>query len=401
MKFALDLMEVLVFRGRALRSLALSRNIVSGAALFATGIVAFAVIRSRVYSALRAAEGLTAGGFPLYDVAVALLFVLAAYIPAVVSLSNAMAGDGLGFSVTTEEYRAHAGVLLSLWGALFLLTAPVQWVLPHFVVLVPGLLTISVARLLLTVALSVYTVWAIRSLNHLDLLPATGVFMVSWLTWPVFYVLSTFIFALPLFILIPLGYLASRALRSQFRERVRERDLQSHLRSLTANPRDADAHHQLGLICLQRGKLDEAERRFRAAAEVEPDDPDHHYELGRVFEARGDWPRALEEYEQTYRLDPQYRFGDIIREVGKGYLHADRPDKAQEFLDFFLTTRESDPEARYWLAVTLGQLGRPVESRAQLSTILAQARSNPRFFRREHREWLQRARRLLRSPADR
>ncbi len=80
--------------------------------------------------------------------------------------------------------------------------------------------------------------------------------------------------------------------------------------------------------------------------------------------------------------------GDIFREVGKAYLHTGNMDKAIEFLNFFLQTRGSDPEGRYWLAVTLQKLGKPEETRVQLNTILEQARSNPRFFRKENRQWI-------------
>ena len=89
--------------------------------------------------------------------------------------------------------------------------------------------------------------------------------------------------------------------------------------------------------------------------------------------------------------------GDILREVGKGYLHAGNTDKGMEFLKFFLTKRSSDPEGRYWLAVALQESGDIDQVRIQLNTILEQARSNPRFFRKENREWIYKARSLIRD----
>ena len=134
--------------------------------------------------------------------------------------------------------------------------------------------------------------------------------------------------------------------------------------------------------------------------EIDPGDPDCHYFMGRVFEVRGDWSNAAKEYETTYSLNPEYALGDIFREVGKAYLHLDRPDKAIEFLQFFLARRSSDPEGRYWLAVVLQRTGKADEMRIQLNTILDQARSNPRFFRKEHRQWIYRTRILLRGAPD-
>ena len=163
------------------------------------------------------------------------------------------------------------------------------------------------------------------------------------------------------------------------------------------NPRDADAHYQLGLLHYRHRNLDAAQSYFDQALAIEPEDPDYHYFLGRVHEARGNWPSALGEYEATYRLNPEYALGDIFREVGKAYLHEKSLDKAVEFLRFFLSRRSSDPEGRYWLALALLEAGDRSEARVQLNTLLDQARATPRFFRRENREWIHRARVLLRG----
>jgi tetratricopeptide (TPR) repeat protein len=112
----------------------------------------------------------------------------------------------------------------------------------------------------------------------------------------------------------------------------------------------------------------------------------------------GEWPEALEQYEETYRLDPEYGVGDIFREVGKGYLHTGNIEKGMEFLTFFLKKRVSDPEGRFWLAVALKKKGNLEEMRLQLNLILEQARSLPRFFRKKNREWLYLARNMIRNP---
>lgn len=96
-------------------------------------------------------------------------------------------------------------------------------------------------------------------------------------------------------------------------------------------------------------------------------------------------------------MEPEYGHGDIFREVGKSYLHTGKLEKAVEFLKYFLENRASDPEGRYWLAIALQRMGKEDQMRAQLATILEQARSNPRFFRKENREWLYRARVGLRQ----
>src|SRR5205823_3670520 len=91
---------------------------------------------------------------------------------------------------------------------------------------------------------------------------------------------------------------------------------------------------------------------------------------------KGNWPAALEQYEQTYHLNAKYGLGDIFREVGKGYLHTGRLEKAVEFLHFFLDNRSSDPEGRYWVAVAFQKLGQTADMRNQLRTLYYTAVTN-------------------------
>jgi tetratricopeptide (TPR) repeat protein len=192
-------------------------------------------------------------------------------------------------------------------------------------------------------------------------------------------------------------YLGYQWIRGHFASQINERAFQQKLHALTLNPQDADAHYQLGLIHLNRRNLDAARRYFESALKIDPNDPDYHYFLGRACELRGEWTRALEQYEETYRLNPEYGQGDIFREVGKGYLHTGNVEKGMEFLKFFLAKRGSDPEGRYWLAVALQKTGDSEQMRMHLNVIVEQARSSPSFFRKENREWVYRARNMIRN----
>ncbi len=397
MTFLRDLAGVLAFRIRALRALAAGGHIAAGMIFFAVGFLAFTLVRNAVYIGLEESP-LPAGmleSFLRLNLVQILLFVLIAYVPAVIIFSNAIAGDGTGLSFSREEYRAHLSLLLPLWGALFLIAAAVQSFIPFFLVL--SIVEISIPSLFLLLLLLTYTIWAIKELNYLTRVAALGVFVLSWVTLPLFYLLTAFIFALPFFLLIPLFYIVLQRVRAFESGRISERSLQRHLQTLTLNPRDADAHYQLGLIHLKRANRGAAQRYFESALNIEPNDADYHYFLGRVFEANEDWPKALDQYEETYRLKPQYGLGDIFREVGKAYLHTGSIDKAIEFFQFFLRDRGSDPEGRYWLAVALQRSGQIGDMRAELVKVLEQARSSPRFFRKENRKWIYRARMLLRQ----
>ena len=395
-----ELLGILALRPRALRTLASRQAMVPAFLLFVAGFLAFVLVGNLVYAEFQVGTpGLSSfpylGSLLRLNLVQALLFLSLVYVPTVVCLSNAIAGEGLGLTLSRAEYQSHISVLFPLWGLILLITAPIPLLLPQVILADLGMISI---RFLLFISLTLfYTVWAIRELNHISTMAAVSAFVLSWITLPLFYVLIMFLFALPLFIMIPVFYLAFQRFRGFFSGRASEREFQGRLQNLTLNPQDADAQYQLGLIHLKRGNLDTAQIYFERAMKIDPADPDYHYFLGRVFEARGEWDRALEEYEETYRINPDQGLGDIFREVGKAYLHIGKMDKAVEFLSFFLQTRGSDPEGRYWLAVAFERLGQPEEMRVQLNTILEQARSNPRFFRKENRQWILRARRLLKG----
>jgi tetratricopeptide (TPR) repeat protein len=401
MRYLRDSLGLLGFRRRALRALAARGALLPGLAWLTAGFLTFVLVRNSVYSDLQAPipgivnPGLLDSLFQL-NIIQAILFFVLVYVPAIIGLSNAFAGDGLGLTVSRKEYYSHVSALFPLWGLLFVLAAPIQVLAPEFLV-VGIFFGISIGLFALILLIVVYTIWAIRELDYIPYPAAVGVFVVSWFTLPAFYMLVRFLFALPLMLLIPLGYVAVQAIRSFLGNRQREREFRRHLYSLTMNPQDADAHRQLGLLYLDRGNTEAAQQHFESARKIDPRDPEYAYLLGRVFETSGDWERALEQYEETYRLNPEFGLGDVFREVGKGYLHTGKMDKAIEFLRYFLERRGSDPEGRYWLACALDAVGSTEEKRVQLSTILEQARSNPRFFRREKREWINRARQLLRQ----
>jgi tetratricopeptide (TPR) repeat protein len=395
-----ELAGMLAFRTRALRVMAERHALGGGIVFLAAGYLTFMLVRNSVYSVLLETDFVLPGfwgSFFQLNLLQVIFFLSLVYVPTVIVIGNSIAGDGLGLSISREEYQSHASALLPLWGMIFIFAAPAQWLLPQVLVLARGAILISFGLIILIALIAVYSVWAIKELNYLSTTAALGVFALSWLTLPVFFVLSSFLFALPLFVTVPLIYLAFQRWHNLLSAREGDRNLRQQLRLLTINPRDADAHFQLGLLHLKRKNLDAAEKSFGNALAIEPGDADYHYFMGRTHELRSDWSGALEQYEETYRIEPEYGHGDIFREVGKGYMQTGNFDKAVEFLEYFLENRASDPEGRYWLAVALQKMEREDQMRAQLATLLEQARSNPRFFRKENREWLYRARVRLRQ----
>ena len=401
MTFLRDLLGMLAFRTRAIRAQAERQALTPGIVCFCAGYLVYALVRNSVYEAELSfpLSGLIGSFFNL-NLIQAVLFPMLVYIPVVIALSNALSGDGFGLSISRQEYRAHLSALMPLWGMVFLIAAPLQWLAPLPRILEVGEIVeieFSIAALVRWAFILIYTLWAIKQLNYLSGTQSVAVFALSWFTLPVYYILARFVLALPFFIMIPLIYLGYQWIRGHMVSQTNEHAFQQNLHTLTLNPQDADAHYQLGLIHLKRRNLEAARRYFESALKIDAGDPEYHYSLGRVHELKGEWAPALEHYEETYRLNPEYGLGDIFREVGKGYLHTGSVEKGMEFLRFFLSKRGSDPEGRYWLAMALQKTGDFPQMRAQLNTIVEQVRLNPRFFRKENREWIYRARNMIRN----
>src|SRR5262249_57936513 len=79
--------------------------------------------------------------------------------------------------------------------------------------------------------------------------------------------------------------------------------LKQQLENATLNPRDADAHYQLGLIYQQRRQNSLAQERFLKAIEIDPSEPDAYYQLGRMAHAQREDESALRSYQAAARSD--------------------------------------------------------------------------------------------------
>jgi hypothetical protein len=144
-------------------------------------------VRNSVYATLP--EFLSRKSGPLasflnLNIIQSIFFLLLIYIPVLILLSKALSGNRLSLIVLKQEYRRQASSLLPLWGMIFLIAAPVQWIDPRF--LVVGIVEISMGALLRTVLLLIYTLWAIKQLNHLSHIQAFSVFILSSFTFLIY-----------------------------------------------------------------------------------------------------------------------------------------------------------------------------------------------------------------------
>lgn len=189
MRLLLVLPALLGMRGWALKSLTERRSVTLGAVLFAVGFAIFNLVRNSVYASLPDSPPPPSTPLGLLfslNVIQSLVFLLLVYLPAVTALSGGIAGRGL--TLSRERYGVHGSALLPLWGLLFLIAAVIQYFVPQFIV--GDMVAVSVAILALLAMLAVYTVWALAQLNALSIIQALGAFALSWITLPLYYLLS-------------------------------------------------------------------------------------------------------------------------------------------------------------------------------------------------------------------
>jgi hypothetical protein len=196
MIFLSNLFGIAGFRIRALQSLA-TRRIFSGAiACFGVGFIVYALIRNWIYAALPEIQNSSAGIIAFIyrlNLIQVLVFLSLVYIPILVLFSRVMRGERTRFSIFREEYRMHVSVFFPIWGLVYLVAAPVQWIIPHFLIL-GDIFEISVGYIIRTLLVTVYTVWILKSLNKLTTAQACGVFVLSLITLPVMYFLVNYDF---------------------------------------------------------------------------------------------------------------------------------------------------------------------------------------------------------------
>jgi hypothetical protein len=208
MTFFSNLLGMLAFRSRSLRLQAESRIVLIPVAFFSCGFLAYALVRNHVYAAL--SDSAEPASEPVYifwqlNLIQTLLFLLLVFVPLLALLGNAIKGAVPGFALSARDYVLHVSALLPMWGLLFFIAAPVQWLAPHF--LSVGVVDISVGMLVRSILLAVYTVWTVKRLNLLTMVQALGAFVLSCFAIPVLFVMThawyadlSLIFALLLFL---------------------------------------------------------------------------------------------------------------------------------------------------------------------------------------------------------
>jgi tetratricopeptide (TPR) repeat protein len=163
--------------------------------------------------------------------------------------------------------------------------------------------------------------------------------------------------------------------------------LRSQLEIATNNPRDADAHYQLGLIYQNRRQYTEAIARFKRAVEIDPAEADPHFQLGRIAREQKRVEEAIGYLTTAAALDDKLGQSDVWRELGAAYFQAGKIEEAAAALGKYTDRRPYDPEGLYWYGKTLASLGRGGEAREMFERAIEAVKTMPRHRRAEVRSW--------------
>ena len=160
-----------------------------------------------------------------------------------------------------------------------------------------------------------------------------------------------------------------------------------NLEVCTINPRDAEAHYQLGLIYQQRRQYTEAIARFRQAVEIDPNELDAHFQLGRIAREQGRPQEAIDHFSQVISRDEKHSHSEVWREIGATYEAASMWEDAGAALERFVERRPFDAEGLYRMATVASKLNQPEQSREMLERCIEAVKTMPYYRRGAVRKW--------------
>lgn len=175
-------------------------------------------------------------------------------------------------------------------------------------------------------------------------------------------------------------------------KRHRIRELQSQIHHLDK----AHHHAELGDIYFQEGKLDEAEKAYRAAIERDSTDPDFQAHLGQCLLRQGKPQDAISLLEKVVRENPRHDYGYTLMAYAETLMHLGQKDAAlaawKEVLE-----HHSYARARVQLAKLYIERDEKDLARKELNDFLADEAHTAGFQRKRDKPWITEARSLLRK----
>jgi tetratricopeptide (TPR) repeat protein len=314
--------------------------------------------------------------------------------PAVILLRVLLSHSGSFSVLMRSDYLPLLLCLLMCWTAAYLPLAVASAVTGG--IRLPVLYAISGAYFLALAAGSIRTLfgqsllWASGVTLGATVIGVGAMTLFSVMRLPFYYLAS------PFFLYYAYMFFGSdvRALGDGLRSR---QSLRRQLEIGTTNPRDADAHYQLGLIYQKRRQYTQATAAFQRAVKVDPGEADAHYQLARIAREQNRLEDCVQFAQTAAKIDDKHSSNEVWRELGFGLLQSNRYEEAAQAFEKYTTRRAYDPEGLVGYGRTLIALDRREEAREMLERAIEAVRTMPPHRRGEVRRWGSAAESELRS----
>jgi len=312
------------------------------------------------------------------------------YVPVAILLMSLFSDIGNFGIIIRRDYGTLAVCTLYGWAAAHLPFAILGLALSNVQVAPSAWLAIWAAS---GVVFGLLMVFALRTVFGAGYGVALLVVLLAWpsmsLGLYVFKYVSPWLFSpfLIFFLLLHFGGALGGEMRGFGNALRQKQNLKRFLHNATVNPRDADAHVQLGLIYLERRQDGKALHHLERALEIDPQEIDANYEMGKLARAKGDLQKALDHFGIVIVQNEKHALNEVWREVGATYLAANMFAEARDALEKFVDRRSGDPEGLYYLGKVLKAQGETERAHDILTSCIEYAKASPDFRRARLRHW--------------
>ncbi len=319
-----------------------------------------------------------------------LLLLSIFYVPAAVLLMCLFGGIGSFGLVFRRDYGTISVCTLSAWAAAHLPFAIIGLLLYSQTVDPQIYLGLWAASSLL---FGVFMVFALRTVFGANFGTATLTVCFAWLSLSLgmylFQYVSPWLLS-PFLLFYAFIYLGGflggevRGFGNAFRQK---QNFKRFLNNATVNPKDADAHVQLGLIYMQRRQESKAIEHFNKAIEIDKHEIDANYELGKIARAKGELQTALDHFSIVVEQNDKHALSEVWREIGATYLAGNMLTEARDALEKFVERRSVEVEGLYYLGKVYKAQGEPDKAREMFEEAILSAKTSPDFRRRNTKQW--------------
>lgn len=327
------------------------------------------------------------------------LFLLSLfYLPATILLISIFGGLGSFGLIFRRDYGTLAVCTLTAWAAAHLPFAALGFLFSSIGAAPAAYLILWAGSSLL---FGIFMIFALRTVFGANYGVAVLVVACSWLGLSlgmyVFQYVSPWLLSpfLLFWVVIYFGGFLGGEVRGFGNAMRQKQNLKRFLHNATVNPKDADAHVQLGLIYLQRRQDAKAIDHLRKALEIDADEIDANYEMGKIERRNGDLQKALDHFAIVVEQNDKHALSEVWREIGVTYFEAGILDQAFEALEKFTIRRSADVEGLYYFGKVLKAQGKADEARNVFEQVIESARTAPDFSRRGTTHWSKLARKEI------